>query len=258
MKKLLLLGVSLSALLGVGGCSYSAADYLQIGWNKVTESVKGSIPVGIEIDRLGLSLQQLDAEIASNAQKVVEESVALDRFAKLVDEKHQGLSTIKSDLSLLKNKYVSTTCDKTKGSLEKSMLSRVARFKSQTEAVANMEKALEHKRDAFEKMRTAFEKQKLTRDVLKNRLDSLRAEYQSLKMQGSLAQGELANSAIRKASDLALEIEDRLEVQRRLAEQSEELVSESELEDHLESEEAGFTLSDVEGVLDSTLNKLAQ
>ena len=126
MKKLLLLGVSLSALLGVGGCSYSAADYLQIGWNKVTESVKGSIPVGIEIDRLGLSLQQLDAEIASNTQKVVEESVALDRFAKLVDEKHQGLSTIKSDLSLLKNKYVSTTCDKTKGSLEKSMLTRVA------------------------------------------------------------------------------------------------------------------------------------
>ena len=107
-------------------------------------------------------------------------------------------------------------------------------------------------------MRTAFEKQKLTRDVLKNRLDSLRAEYQSLKMQGSLAQGELANSAIRKASDLALEIEDRLEVQRRLAEQSEELVSESELADHLESEEAGFTLSDVEGVLDNTLNKLAQ
>ena len=254
MKKLLLLG----ALIGLGGSVYSAADYLEIGWNKVTEGVKGSIPVGIEIDRLGLSLQQLDTEIASNAEKVVEESVALDRFAKLVDEKQQGLSTIKSDLSLLKNKYVSTTCDKTKSSLEKSMLTRVARYKSQTTAVTNMTKALEQKRDAFEKMRTAFDKQKLTRDVLKNRLDSLKAEYQSLKMQGSLAQSELANSAIRKATDLALDIEDRLEVQRRLAEQSEELVSESELEDHLDSQNAGFNLSDVEGVLDDTLDKLAQ
>jgi hypothetical protein len=68
----------------------------------------------------------------------------------------------------------------------------------------------------------------------------------------------LANSAVRKASDLALEIEDRLEVQRRLAEQSEELVGESELGDHLERQEAGFNLSDVEGVLDSTLDKLAR
>jgi hypothetical protein len=121
-----------------------------------------------------------------------------------------------------------------------------------------MEKALTHKRDAFEKMRTAFEKQKLTRDVLKNRLDSLKAEYQSLKMQGSLAQSELANSAVRKATDLALEIEDRLEVQRRLAEQTEELVTDGDLEEHMESKEAEFNLSDVNGVLDETLEKLAQ
>jgi len=254
MKKLLLLG----ALVGLCGFSYSFADYIQIGWNKVSEGLKDSVPVGIEIDRLGLSLQQLDAEIASNAHKVVEESVALDRFAKLVEEKQQGLATLKSDLSLLKNKYVSTTCDKTKGTLEKSMLTRVTRFKSQSEAVASMEKALNHKRDAFEKMRAAFEKQKLTRDVLKNRLDSLKAEYQSLKMQGSLAQSELTNSAVRKATDLALEIEDRLEVQRRLAEQTEELVTDGDLDEHLESKEAAFDLSDVNGVLDETLEKLAQ
>jgi hypothetical protein len=247
-----------AAVLGLGTCSYGFSDYIQVGWSKIVSWGGEQIPIGVEIDRLGLSLQQLDTEITSNGRRVVEESVALDRFAKLVSDKEEGLNAIKSDLSLLKEKYVSTTCDKTKDSLETSMLTRVARFKSQSAAVSTMEKSLQLKREAYEKMREAFEKQKLTRELLQNRLDSLKAEYQSLKMQGTLAQSDLANSAIRKATDLALEIEDRLEVQRRLAEQTEDLLSNDEVETTSENEPAEFTLSDVESVLDNTLDKLAQ
>lgn len=254
MKWLLLL----AAVLGLGTCSYVFADYIQIGCSKIARWGGDQVPIGVEIDRLGLSLQQLDGEITSNGRRVVEESVALDRFAKLVSDKEEGLNTIKSDLSLLKEKYVSTTCDKTKNSLEKSMLTRVARFKSQSAAVSTMEKSLQLKREAYEKMRDAFEKQKLTREVLQNRLDSLKAEYQSLKMQGTLAQSALANSAVRKATELALDIEDRLEVQRRLGEQTEDLRTDVDVKVSSEVEPAEFNLSDVESVLDNTLDKLAR
>lgn len=245
------------AVLGLGTCSYGFADYIQVGWSKIVSWGGNQIPIGVEIDRLGLSLQQLDTEITTNGRRVVEESVALDRFAKLVSDKEEGLSAIKSDLSLLKEKYVSTTCDKTKDSLETSMLTRVARFKAQSAAVSTMEKSLKLKREAYEKMRQAFDKQKLTREVLQNRLDSLKAEYQSLKMQGTLSQSDLANSAIRKATELALDIEDRLEVQRRLAEQTQDLRIDDEVADSSDTETAEFTLSDVESVLDNTLDKLA-
>lgn len=254
MKWLLLF----AAVLGLGTCSYVFADYIQIGCSKIVSWGGEQIPIGVEIDRLGLSIKQLDSEITSNGRRVVEESVALDRFAKLVSEKEQGLNTIKSDLSLLKEKYVSTTCDKTKDSLESSMLTRVARFKAQSAAVSTMEKSLKLKREAYEKMREAFEKQKLAREVLQNRLDSLKAEYESLKMQGRLSQTDLANSALRKATELAVDIEDRLEVQRRLAEQTEDLGTDTEIEDRSDNEPAEFNLSDVESVLDSTLDKLAQ
>lgn len=254
MKWLLLF----AAVLGLGTCSYVFADYIQIGCSKIVSWGGEQIPIGVEIDRLGLSIKQLDSEITSNGRRVVEESVALDRFAKLVSEKEQGLNTIKSDLSLLKEKYVSTTCDKTKDSLETSMLTRVARFKAQSATVSTMEKSLKLKRVAYEKMREAFEKQKLAREVLQNRLDSLKAEYESLKMQGRLSQTDLANSALRKATELAVDIEDRLEVQRRLAEQTEDLGTDTEIEDHSDNEAAEFNLSDVESVLDSTLDKLAQ
>ena len=253
MKKLLSLGL----LLAFSGGAYSVSDYLQIGWNRFQAGVSRSIPVDVEIDRLGVSLQQLDGEIVSNGRKLVEESVALDRFTKQVTGKEKGLASIKSDLALLKTKYVDASCDKTKRELEGSMSQRVARFKAQSEALSAMRQGMENKRQALDKMRAAFEQQKLSRDLLQNRLDTLRAEFESMKMQGALASSALESSAVSKATDLALDIEDRLEVQRRLAAETAPSFGDS-FTDALEKEAEAFELADVEAVLNETLGKLTQ
>jgi hypothetical protein len=207
---------ALVLVLGMSGVGGTVKDYGTIGVKYVTNWFKTSIPVAVDIERLDLSIKQLDSELASNGRVVVEESVALDRYAAQVADKEKGLAQIQSDLGGLKAKFVSTSCDATKTNLESAMTKRVVRFKSQSETLASMKSTLDRKRESYEKMLAAYEKQKLDRDILRDKLESFRADYASMKMRGELEQSALANSASRKAMDLTIEIADRLEIQRRL------------------------------------------
>ncbi len=219
MKKL----VFTAFLALIGGAAYSTSDYLQIAGRKIGASVQQSIPLGIQIERLDLSVEQLDREIESNKRKVVEEEVSLERFAAQVEAKAKSASKLKSELASLRGKYVSSTCETTKGSLEGAMAKRVSLYKMQSEALATMEKSLSTKKSAMEKMGTSFDKQKLARDLLKNKVDSLRAEYESMKMQGQIAHTTLQESGVRKATELANALDRRLEVERRVFEESDSL-----------------------------------
>ena len=221
---------TLVMLLGLSGVGGTVKDYGTIGVKYFTDWFKSAVPVAVDIERLDLSIKQLDSELASNGRVVVEESVALDRYAAQVADKEKGLAQIQSDLGGLKAKFVTTTCDVTKTGLESAMIKRVARFKSHSETLTSMKSTLDRKRESYEKMLAAYEKQKLDRDILRDKLDSFRADYASMKMRGELEQSALANSASRKAMDLTIEIADRLEIQRRLSIQRSETI-ESEISD---------------------------
>jgi len=225
MKKLLVLGGLVLAL--AAGSVPLVRDLVSIGVKSATGVIEQGIPVGVDIQRLELSVQQLDTEVTHNGRLVVQESVALDRYEGQVKEKSQSLTQLKSDLSSLREKFVSSECGMSKTSLEPAISKRISRFKSQSQTLVTMQTALERKRESYDKMLAAFEKQKMDRDVLRDKLESFRAEYVSMKMRGELEQSALANSASRKATDLAIEIGDRLEVQRRLALQND---SDSDIE----------------------------
>lgn len=249
MKKALVIG---ALILGLGVVG-TARDYVTVGVKSLVSMVKKATPIPVDIGRLELAVDQLDGEIARNGRIVVEESVALDRFVKQMEDKTRSVAQLKSDLSVLRDKYVSATCDTSKGDLESAMSKRLARVKAQSESLASMKVAAENRRAGYEKMVAGFEKQKLDRDVLREKLDALRAEYDTMKMRGELEQSTFANSANRKASDLAIEIGDRLEVQRRLALQRS---SDSDVELTLEDADAGFDLAELDSVL-GTKTRLA-
>jgi hypothetical protein len=143
--------------------------------------------------------------------------VAVDRYAEQVANKEKGMVQIKSDLSAMRGKYVCSGCESEKTNLEGAMAKRVVRFKEQNETLTAMRETLDGKREAYEMMEAAYEKQRSDRDTLSNKLESLRAEYDSMKMRGELEKSSLVDSASRKATDLAIEIKDRLEIQRRLS-----------------------------------------
>ena len=121
----------------------------------------------------------------------------------------------------------------------------------QSYALSSMEKSLEAKRSAMESMQSAFDKQKLTRDLLRNKVDSLRAEFESMKMQGQIAHTTLQESGVRKATELASDLERRLEVERRVFAQSEAFGSDDDGIEvrRLSGSGSEFDLTEVESLL---------
>jgi len=216
MKKVLIVSVLIAAL-NFSGVLSTAKDFGTIGIRYVTGWGKKAIPVAIDIDRLELSLKQLDVELASNGRLVVEESVALDRFVEQATAKERSLAQLKSDLIELRDKFVKVSCNQTKSKLETAMSNRLTKFKAQSQTLDSIKTTLDRKRESYERIVAAYEKQKSDRDILSEKLESFRAEYASMRMRGELEQSTLVNSASSKASDLAIEIADRLEIQRRLA-----------------------------------------
>ncbi|MCC6509944.1 MAG: hypothetical protein IT423_12630 [Pirellulaceae bacterium] len=216
MKKFFWATVTM-AVLQLAGVLSIVRDYGTVGVNYAADWFKKSMPVNVDIERLELSLQQLDSEIASNGRKVVEQSVALDRYAAQVSSKESSLAQTRNDLKALRNKFVSLDDDAAKKPIEDEMAKRLARHKVQSQTLQSTKTALANQRQAYESMLAAFEKQKLDRDILKEKLESFRAEYETMQMRGDLQQSTIIHSASRKASDLAIEIADRLEIQRRLA-----------------------------------------
>ena len=246
MKKTLIIG-ALIAGLGYSGVLSTAKDYGTIGVRYVTDWGKKAIPVAIDIDRLELSLKQLDDELISNGRLVVEESVALDRFAEQATAKERSLVQLKSDLTDLRDKFVAVSCDESKGKLEEAMSKRLTKFKAQSQTLDSIKTTLDRKRESYERMVAAYEKQKSDRDILREKLESFRAEYASMRMRGELEQSALVNSASSKASDLAIEIADRLEIQRRLALQRSDAI---DVELHVgPGESKGFDITEVESVI---------
>jgi chromosome segregation ATPase len=206
--------------LGLSGALGTAMDFGTIAWNTGVRKFEGAVPIGLDIERFKLSIDQLNTQIENSARKMAEESVAIDRFAGEIDAKSKGLAQIKSELRGLKSKYVCTENSESKSSLEGAMATRVARYGAQTQALQSMQTALEHRREAFQKLASDFDDQKSTRDVLQGKLESMQAEYTSMKMRGELGSHALDRSAVRKATDLAIKIADRLEVERRISSQS--------------------------------------
>lgn len=241
------LSVVVVVVLYLAGVISAARDYGTIGIQYLSKWLAGNIPVQVDIDRLDLSVQRLDAEIASNGRRVVEQAVALDRSASQVVAKERSLAQAKDSLRNLRDKYVSRVDAAVKQQLEDALAKQLARYKAQHQALGLAKSSLVSRRQAYEAMLAAFEKQKLDRDILKEKVASFRAEYETMKMRGELQQTAIANSASRKATDLAIDIADRLEVHRRLAELE---VSSTSKSLSIETPVA-FELAEVDNVIDS-------
>ncbi len=245
MKKALVIG-ALVLGLGVSGVLGTVWEFATIGSGYVTSIGKKAIPIAVDIERLELAISQLDGEIAKNGRSVVEESVALDRYQAQVDEKARSVAQLKSDLTGLRDRYVSVSCEASRCNMEAAISKRLARAKAQTESLVSMRTAAENRRLGYEKMVAAFEKQKLDRDVLREKLEAFRAEHATMRMRGELDHSPFATSASRKATDLAIEIGDRLEVSRRMAKQ---LSDEIDIGLANTSNPARFDISELDEVL---------
>lgn len=199
-------------------------------------------PISVDIDRLDLAIGRLDVEVASNGHKVAGQSVALDRFATEVSVKEQALVQSKDVLRAMRNKFVVLQDAEAKKPLEDAMAKQLARFKARAENLAVAQAALQERRKAYEALLSAFRKQQLDRDILKEKLQQLRAEYETMKMRGELEDVALSNAVSRKASELAIEIADRLELERRLF----ELKATETFDQPMPETPVSFNLSDIE------------
>lgn len=229
MKWLMRLGIG---SVGVSALSWVAvatpiSEYVQVGWNRVSKAVKEAAPIGVDLERLELMLQQYDQELEANGRRIVEAQLQLERFEQELEASRQRVERGRVELGSVRDTFASATPDD-RESLRSKLTTLLESQRRAQESLASMESVAQRKRTAFQELVAAHDRQRDERIVLADRVETLRTEYETLRMAGELEESPLVESAGKRAHELFGELSDKIEVQRRMGEMRENLASDLE------------------------------
>jgi phage shock protein A len=219
IKKLALAAAIAGTTSSVVGLA-TTSEYLRVLGNRGGTVLKDAIPLEIEIDRLALILTKFDDELAESRRVRAESAIRVEKAARQLEEKKEELEEQRKQIEGCKVQLTSSTtqsggCSSTKGKdLASWTRSCIERFKATQRTVDNLESTVEKLKQSQAEIAEQLNTRRQQRDELAARLDAIRTEKESL---GLLAggTGNLPSSDnLKRASELAEMLEDKLQVER--------------------------------------------
>jgi hypothetical protein len=193
-------------------------ELASVAWSWGQDAVEQGIPVEMELGRLELKLKGAELEIAGNERTLVEQAVSIDRYARQVQSETVGLAAVRSSLRSGRDQYVKVDCEETRGHVGAELKATMASYKARSQKLEAMTSTLQELKSAHAQMQAGHKELCEQRDELARRVDVMRTKVAAMKMTGELDRTALNDSTIRDAAELADRIDQKLEVQKRLAE----------------------------------------
>jgi len=201
-----------------------AASYVGTTYQRLTNSVKESVPVEFQIDRARAMVRDLEPEIRRSMHVIAKEEVALEQLNAQIDGSEQKVEKDKSeilrlqaDLGQNKDVYRYASRTYTTEQVKQDLTRRFSRFKVTDETLAN----LKSMRDAREKNLDAAQ-QKLVAMIDARR--KLEVDVEGLEAKRHLVEVALASSEyvfddsqLARAKTLINDIRTQLDVSAKLA-----------------------------------------
>lgn len=201
-----------------------AASYVSTSYDRLTSSVKESVPVEFQIDRARAMVRDLEPEIRRSMHVIAKEEVALEQLNAQIGSSEQKVEKDKSeilrlqaDLGQNKDIYRYASRTYTTEQVKEDLARRFNRFKVTDETLAN----LKSMRDARERNLNAAQ-QKLAAMI--NARRSLEVDVQNLEAKSKLVEVAQASSEyvfddsqLARAKELISDIRTQLDVAAKLA-----------------------------------------
>jgi len=216
--------IALAAAIAGGTSSVvglaTTSEYLNVLGNRGSKVIEDAIPIDVQIDRLALIVSKLDDELANSRRVRAESAIRLEKASRQLEDKREVLEEQRRQIESCKTRLSNSGtkeggCSSTNGKdLAAWTRSCLDRFKASQRTVENLESTVQRLKTVQSELAGQLNSRRLERDELAARLDAIRSEKESL---GWLAggSGNLPSSDnLKRASELAEKLEDKLQVER--------------------------------------------
>ncbi len=219
MKKIAAIAFAAVAVLSIAGFSIAeVSEYFQVARNNVNESIRDSIPLDVEIDRMELLLKKMDQQVTKQKYQVAKAKVALEDAESDLARDYKHSDMIMANMRKLRGlqssgQPVSVGCHKvSNGDVRQALANHLAAYKAKTATCEATKTAVSQQRKAYESLTQRYDEWNQQRRLLSHRLETLRSRLAAQKAASNTAVLTFDTSELDRATDLANEIETRLRI----------------------------------------------
>ena len=224
MKKFATIGMAVIGFLAVAGFSVAEIrEYLQVAGNRVSSSVRGGIPLSVEIDRMEVILKKLDGQVSLQKYAVAKSKVALQDAKAEYQRAQAGCEGLLSDMQQLRNLSTSGStsscgtitvgCQKVSSEdVRRALTYKLTSWKEVSATANAREQALKQQQLAFNGLEKQFTDWQSQRTLLAQRLETLRIRHQTQQLASETDTTVFNNADLARATELADQIERELRI----------------------------------------------
>ncbi len=224
MKKYATIGMAVVGFMALAGFSLAEVrEYLQVAGNRVATTVRDSIPMSVEIDRMEVLLKKLDGQVSQQKYAVAKSKVALQDAEAEYQRAQSGCEGLLSDMQQLRNLSMSQTtsscgtitvgCQKVSAEdVRRALAYKLTSWKGAVETAKAREQALMQQQNAYAALERQFTDWQSQRQLLAQRLETLRARHQTQTLASETDTTVFNNADLARATELADLIERELRI----------------------------------------------
>lgn len=223
IKKLLLAGAGVG-VLAVVVFGWDAASYVCTSYDRVTESVRSTVPVEFQIDRARRMVRQLEPEIRRCMHVIAKEEVEVNRLKDQIEKaetrntKDKGdLIRLQTDLSANRNVYKYAGHSYTAAEVKQDLGRRFERFKTAEATLQSYSDMRDARQRNLEAARTKLEAMVAAQRQLQVEVENLEAKLKLVEVAEASSDFNFDDSKLARAKELIGQIRTDLEVTAKLA-----------------------------------------
>lgn len=222
LKKVVIGGLATTLALGfIFG--RDASSYLSTTCSKVTNSVKGSVPIEFEIDRARKMISSIDPEIRNNMHLIAKEEVEVDRLRNRVTKMEDKLQSARSDMLRLKSDlesgqdyFVYASRKYSRNQVKIDLVNRLNRAKTNDATYDNLTKVLNARENGLEAARLKLEGMLAKKRQLAVKIEQLESRQKMVDVVQTTSEFDFDDSQLGRTCELLDEIETRIEVDEKM------------------------------------------
>ncbi|MBC8874689.1 MAG: hypothetical protein H8E44_35075 [Planctomycetes bacterium] len=242
LKKGLIAGGGLLALLLLLFSSRSMWSYVSTGVDKAGVALKDKVPVEFELDRARNMIKGLEPEITKHKRDIAREEIALSKLeerlgqdeAKLT-EKWSVIQHLRDDLANGESNYVYKNVSYTAEQVETDLSGKFDRYTTSESTVDQNRQVLEIRRKALSSAQDKLQALTAAKLKLEVEVENLEARLKMVEVAKATSELNIDDSQLSKTRELLADIEARIEVDAQLVNADEFVFGEIQLDDPAEN-----------------------
>jgi chromosome segregation ATPase len=264
LKKSLIAGGIVAVLLGLV-FGLDAFSYVSTFWGETKEAVRNNVPIEFELKRARDLARDLAPVIDECKHRIAEEEIEVGRLEKRLaelekrqDTEQAELMTLRHDLSTGNEIFTYAGRQYSAKEVKVDMARRFERYKTNDERLASLRKMYETRRNALAATRQKLDNMLAAKQQLELDIANLQARLELVRASQAVNEYTIDDSKLSRVKDLVQDLETRIEVMAKLADEQSDAYPEIPVgkdaasEDIVEQINAYFNKDAKTIVLDST------